>query len=155
MSKLQELFRIVAENTAAHFLEHGAVSPMWHAVTADNELLMISTIWDTRETKYAMTDAVRDLFRDKNVQYYVFVAEAWQAVVTDLTRIDEYTDGKLEHHADRREIVALNGADRAGNQVAGEFYIRRPKHGPPTLSILHVAEPDRRSDGGELTGMFR
>ena len=102
---------------------------------------------------------IRPLFRDKDVQQYVFMTEAWTVLAADedaaAEAVDRCRTGQgLKDHPDRREIVMLQAEDKTGKTLGGMYYILRPEHGPPVLSPLHMMDDEVITRTGLLTGML-
>jgi len=152
MTELQDLFARAAERAAIIFKERGELVPMWHAMDAKDEHLVIVTPWRDQDEKYAIVERLRQLFRAQGVKRYAFMCEAWSIFTQDMKEYQRYA-GRLGEHPDRREILTIQAEDKHGNQVAGWYYILRPEHAPPTLSPLNMSKADYNA--GALTGMLR
>lgn len=151
LTELQDFFAIAADNTANMFRKHGEVQPMWHAVDGNDQHILIATPWRDDDEKDATSQALRTMFRAKNVKRFAFICEAWVATVKTLAEVN---DGlRPSEHPDRREVLMINAEDRQGNELSGFFYILRPEHGPATLSPLHMN--DFTGMKGRFTGMLR
>jgi hypothetical protein len=152
MTDLKSFFDRAAEQAAVIFRERGEFAPMWHAVAGDGEHLLIMTPWEDSESKHAIVDRLRQLFRARGVTRYAFMCEAWAVMASNLEDYDQYA-GRLKEHPDRREILTVHAEDRDGGTIAGWFYILRPEHAPATLSPLNMSEATQHE--GALHGMLR
>jgi hypothetical protein len=129
---LKELFEFAREKSADLFRETGDVSPLWHAITGDNEHALIATPWTSDDEKDATLQDIRRLFAEYNVKRYAFICEAWTYATRDKW---EATHGvRPSEHPDRREVLRIHAEDRDGSTLSGMYYILRPEHGPAKLS---------------------
>jgi hypothetical protein len=152
MTSLQELFAHAAEHAADLFCKLGELQPMWHTIdSADHHIVML-TPWFSHEEKHNVVAHLRQLFREQEVQRYVFMCEAWETVVPTLEQVKEWV-GRIDKHPDRREIITIVAEDRNGKSLAGCYYILRPEHGPAKLSPLKMNEASESA--GQLVGLLR
>jgi hypothetical protein len=150
VSKLQELFDLVAENAARVFHESGEVSPMWHAVNGKDENVVIATPWRDDNEKDAVVCELRHYFRAHRVKRFAFIVEAW---IVQARTEREVREGPLpSKHPDRREVLMITAEDRDGTQIMGMYYILRPEHGPARLSPLEVKPFD--ATVGRMSGLL-
>jgi hypothetical protein len=155
MSDLKSFFDFAAEQAAVIFRERGEFAPMWHAVADDGEHMLICTPWEDNESKRAIVERLRELFRARGVTRYAFMCEAWAIMAPNLESVEGAyrKHHSLKDHPDRREILTVHAEDRDGHTVAGWFYILRPEHAPATLSPLRMSEATEHQ--GALHGLLR
>jgi hypothetical protein len=149
---LQELFDFSTKQAAVMFNKTGSVMPMWHAHPASGHDLVIATPWESAEDKRIITAKLRELFKHERVKCYAFMGEAWSAATPTMSEVRKWA-GNLEHHPDRREILAIHAEDDEGHAIMGWYYILRPEHGPPKLSPLMISQATENK--GQLMGMLR
>ncbi len=154
---LKRLFEIASKTVGKIFLEDGEISPMWHAVAISEDdgkeyQIVIATPWCSIEEKHGAVAALREMFREHNVQRYVFVCEGWMVEVRKLPN-----EIAPSEHPDRREVITIVAEDRDGSQMSGQFYILRPEHGPAKLSPLQINDDESHQTkvrGGLINGML-
>lgn len=149
LTELQEFFALAAKNIARIFHEKGEVIPMWHAVDAQGEHILIATPWSNDREKDIAVQGLRQMFKEKGVKRYAFMVEAWMRHAASREDIS----ARVSEHPDRREIVNISAEDRKGNRLMGWYYILRPEHGKATLSPLHMGNEILTS--GRFTGMLQ
>lgn len=151
LTELQDFFAVAADLAARMFRKSGEILPMWHAVTGNDEHLVIATPWSNDEEKDITQRGLRRMFQVQCVKRFAFICEAWTA---ELKTIAEAKEGpRPSEHPDRREVLMISAEDRWGNALSGFFYILRPEHGDSTLSPLHMNDFDTLQ--GRFTGMLR
>jgi hypothetical protein len=147
---LRTLFEVGRDNAARVFHEMGNVSPIWHAVPAQGDHLLIATPWRSDDEKRIAMEFLRDKFKELNVQRFVCVVEAWAVMGRN---IDTVSGVRPSEHPDRREVVRVQAEDRDGSVLSGQYYILRPEHGPATLSQFHE-DPGNMVMTGCMTGLL-
>jgi hypothetical protein len=130
------------------FADTGEILPMWHAITSKDENIIIPAIIPDKD---AQAEALRALFKEKDVVICVFITEAWTCGMTDAKTAKRamawMRAGKsLESFPDRIEIVVFSGEDAHGTINAHRRIIRG--EGRPTLGPLEWFET------GEVAGRF-
>jgi hypothetical protein len=149
---LQQLFDFCTKQAAKMFNNTGSVVPMWHAVPATGDHMLIATPWNSAEDKDAVADILRQLFKREGVKCYAFMGEAWTAAITKIPEVHKWA-GKIAQHPDRREILAIHAEDDKGNALMGWYYILRPEHGPAKLSPLQTSVATEST--GRLMGLLQ
>lgn len=152
---LQKLFETARDNAKRIFDTDHSIMPIWHAISANDENLIIATPWSSDEEKDGAILALRDFFREKNVLRFAFVCEAWMTMLNpDETKRATATGDfpRASSHPDRREVIRITAEDRDGTVLSGQFFILRPEHGPPTLSPFHQENFEHFE--GRLTGLL-
>ncbi len=153
LTELQDFFAFSAERAGQMFCETGHLVPMWHAVDANNEHMLIATPWTSDQEKDATSQALRQLFKAKGVKRFAFLSEAWVLHV-DLKVNPRDICARPSEHQDRREVLTITAENREGDSVSGFFYILRPEHSDkPVLSPLHMNDYDAMK--GRFSGMLR
>jgi hypothetical protein len=132
---LRTLFKVGRDNAARIFHEMGSVSPIWHAVPAQGDHLLIATPWRSDDEKEIAMEFLRDKFKEMNVQRFVCVVEAWAVMGRSLASV--VSGVRPSEHPDRREVIRVQAEDRDGSVLSGQYYILRPERGPATLSQFH------------------
>jgi len=153
LTELQDFFACAAERAKAIFEATGEVLPMWHAVPAQGQDLVIATPWSDDDEKEATAQAIRQIFDRAQVKRFAFISEAWVASMRPGTSLEEANHTRASQHPDRREVLMINAEDRWGNAISGCFYILRPEHGPAKLSPLQMSDYDTTK--GRFAGMLR
>lgn len=151
---LQELFAHAKQQAFLMFHKRGEVLPMWHAVTQDNEHMILATPFDSDDQKDDTMKALRAMFAERKVKMFVFMCEAWTIKLSEpLASRLLLQDIRPSQHEDRREVLRVNAEDGAGNVLSGQFYILRPEHGPATLSPFEQ-DDDKGMVSGRMTGLL-
>lgn len=135
------------------FSRAGVVRPVWHAVTARGEHIVMPAQLDDKD---AQARLVRTAFALHNVVRYVFIVEAWVVAGTG-TETDKRelmqiaaTVG-LASHPRRQEVVNLVAEEEACC-VSCMRHIHRPARGKPYLGPLIEETPVESS--GRFVGML-
>ena len=147
---LEQLFNHAKDRAAAMFDQCGELVPMWHAVTANDEHLIIATPWSDNDEKAQTIIALRAMFAEKHVKQLVFICEAW------MVSLQEAPSGNLpapSQHPDRREVIQIHAEDIDGNNFGGRYFILRPEHGPPRLSKFNQDKAEVLS--GQMVGLLK
>ncbi len=153
LTELQDFFAVAADKVGEMFRETGHLVPMWHAVTRDDEHMLIATPWENDEEKNITSRELRKLFKAKGVKRFAFLSEAWVLHIDPKVNPQDIRKRPSEH-ADRREVLMIEAENREGDSLSGFFYILRPEHSDkPTLSPLHMNDYDVMA--GRFTGMLR
>lgn len=149
----QQLFEAARDNAKRLFLESDnyEVAPLWHAISGDNENMLIMTPWYSNEEKAETVVGLRMLFAAAQVKRYAFICEAWTVHVP--IGMDWREEMPPSQHPDRREVLRIMVEDRNGQRKSGSYFILRPEHGPPTLSPFHEDDPGW-DFGGPMSGML-
>lgn len=150
-----------AAKVARHtFQERGEVQPMWVGHRADGELVFFTPRhFSNARDKDATVAQVRAVFRTQRVVMFSYICEAW--VLDSRATTPESAEramqmlsagGSLEHHPDRREIVAVQAEDKT-RSLMGHYFILRPEHGKPTLSPFRRM-PESEVREGRMVGLL-
>lgn len=150
---LLTLVKFAAKQAEKLFRAQGQILPMYHAVTASGQNLIFNLPSGDKDESVAV---IKQQFRERDVEYYVFIDEAWFLDIhpgrLDLAEIDR--DG-LRNHPDRREIVAVIGEHRDGAMITARRYILRPEHGKPSLSPLKLDDMEGVTSRGRMVGLLQ
>ena len=150
---LEQLFEHARDRAADMFNHCGEVLPMWHAVTSNDEHLIIATPWSGPDEKQQTVESLRAMFEEKHVKQLAFVCEAWVLQLPADTDIDTDNLPVPSEHPDRREVLRINVEDNKGNVISGSYYILRPEHGKPKLSKFNLDKYDALT--GRMTGLLK
>jgi hypothetical protein len=143
-TKLDLLFSFADKIARTSFKKYGAVATGWLCETDDGNKFVLYTPWPDRKSKIAHDAYLRQLFFEKGVVRYVFVAESW---LLD----DTATSGGPP---ERREVIMLIGEDRDTEEVLTRLrYILRPTNGAATLSP-RVSDTKGDRPSGHFCNMF-
>jgi hypothetical protein len=153
--KLRELLTFASNSAAEIFALAKKVLPMYHAVTASGETLLIEL---KIRDKNAAVEKARKFFEQRDVVRYVFFDEAWGldsalAGVTDadLAHATRLGLSQFKHPA-RRELVLFSAEDR-DRQIFGSRVISRPADAPPQLGPLVMEKTGMTH--GRMVGLLR
>jgi len=146
---LEEIFAHAAKVARQTFNARGVIAPMWMGHTAIDELVSIMPEqFKTAEDKDQAVAAVRAIFKERGVVRYSFMTEAWILQSRDSSEAAvlraAHAGKSLEHHPDRREVVAVQAEDKQ-RCLTGFYPILRPEHGKATLA------PFKRNDAAEYS----
>jgi hypothetical protein len=148
---LKELIQFASAQAETIFRRNGELLPMWHAIKADGEQLIVpSPPCDDKDVSVGL---IKALFELENVETYVFMSEAWMLRTT--------TDGvprgndSLEHHPDRREAIMFAAENRDGEEQTACRFILRPENGKAKLSPLKMDDMKNRTSEGRMVGLLR
>jgi hypothetical protein len=153
MSEKQQRDMIAAASAVCEkrFAREGALSPIWHLVTADGGNIITAT---PNLSKDEASIVLRALFELRQVVRYLFVDEAWtidqpvdDAVLARITR-----EG-VAAQPGRIEIVMFSGEDRECGQLLARRRIIRPAKGKPYLGPLKYTDV-RGETSGRFVGML-
>ncbi len=149
---LDEMLKNAEEFAIKTFHETGSVSPMWVAESANNERFVIATPWGSREEKEMVVQGLRALFKEKKVQRFSFIVEAWVVQPSDGKIPESMKLGaSLSTHPERRELLMIRAEDKA-KSVSSIYYILRPEHGKPKLV---KGEFPTEGESGQMVGLLR
>jgi hypothetical protein len=115
--------------------------PMFFIRISPKKYGLISTIFDDTESKIKAVETIRNLCIEANVEYYIFVSEAWQ-----IKRKEIIPDEKPSEAKDRQEILNIIANNRGGESIA---YICRIKRDGDKRSL---GKPEKLK--GESGGIF-
>lgn len=87
----------------------GEVLGMIHAITADNEMVLVPLFYRSNEEKSFIYSQIKAMFKVKNVVAFYLITEAWQVAPhkddEDAQRRMQQYSGNLSEHPDRREVL--------------------------------------------------
>ena len=152
---LKELIRFANKNAETIFRRTGELLPMYHAITAGGEQMIIPQPNEDKDVSVAL---IKMLFAEHRVETYVFMSEAWmldttkQALQPDIRKVMQ---NGLQHHPDRREIVAFAAENRRGESQTASRFILRPEHGKATLAPLKMDDMSNRTSEGRMVGLLQ
>ena len=152
---LKELIEFASAQAEIIFRRTGMVLPMWHAIKANGQTLILSP--PDLENKDLSVALVKAAFEIENVVQYVFLSEAWE-LATTVERdpdIEKAACHGLEHHPDRREILMLAAENNEGEEQTAHRYILRPEHGKAKLAPLIMDDMTGRKSSGRMVGLLR
>lgn len=148
---LKELIRLASKNVDTIFAHTGQVLPMYHAVNSKGQNLIIPQPDADKDVAAAMIVA---LFAEQKIDHYVFLSEAWILETKGAPDMEKIALSGLEHHPDRREIVAFSAESRDGGAQTARRYILRPEHGRAKLSPLVMDEMSGVKSEGRMVGLL-
>ena len=145
--ELTDLIEFASAQAEKIFRKTCVIHPMYHAICASGETMILPAMHQDKDLSVAMTKA---WFALNDVDRYVFMDEAW--IVSDREGklgldIEKARRYGISNHPERREIVLFSAENRKGEKRTANRYILRPEHGKPTLSPLTIDEPFDHSEG--------
>jgi len=146
---LKELIMFASANGEAIFRRTGQLLPMWHAIKANGENLVLSQPNDDKDTAVGM---IKALFELENVETYVFLSEAW--ILHTTKERDPVIPGSLEYHPDRREAIMFTAENRDGESQTARRFILRPEHGKAKLTPLVFDDMGNIQSSGRMVGLL-
>lgn len=154
---LKDLIEFASANTEKIFRATGVMVPMWHAVTKDGEV-MVLTAPDFCDNKDMGVGMIKAAFELHDVDHYVFISEAWvlDAKTAPDAEINRIAREGLANHPDRREAIAFAAENRDGEMLTARRYILRPEHGKAKLAPLIIDDMSTISESsGRMVGLLR
>lgn len=79
-----------------------------------------AVIFDSQEDKIRTAEKLREICKEQNAEYFIFVSEAWQ-----IKRKEIIPDEKPSEAKDRQEILNIIANNRVGESVAFTCKIKR------------------------------
>jgi hypothetical protein len=151
---LKDLIAFASAQAETIFRRNGELLPMYHAITADGQNVVIPQPGVDKDFAVGLVKAAFEL---QNVETYVFFSEAWRLDTTrerdpDMSGI---VRNGLEDHPDRREIVAFSAENRDGEMLTACRYILRPEHGKAKLSPLEFDDMSNVTSSGRMVGLLK
>lgn len=113
--------------------------PAWVMVSL-GKAEIVATPWDGYINKQLVIEAMRALMRERQVQAYSLVVEAW--FVTANAIDDEYTGPPPSERTDRKECVVAMAANKAGEHRHLHLEIIRDKKGR-CVELRRLSPEDR------------
>lgn len=106
---VEELMDFAEKQARAIIEEKGdEAQSMFLAQTLDNQMLVIAALWANEYEKVQILEGVKKLFKEKNVDRYVHISEAWAS--SNMQRHEQgFTPSQ---DPDRREVLIILGVDR-------------------------------------------
>jgi hypothetical protein len=133
------------------FARKGQILPMWHAVKASGEHVVMPAPPGDKDTSVAL---VRAFFELNDVVRCLFINEAWTAFGgEDLTEWVEQHGGSIHDYPDRVEVVAFMGEDDTEGMMTAHRRIIRGQ-GKATLGPLEFMDWSRGHSEGRLVGLL-
>lgn len=148
---LTELIEFASAQAEKIFRTTGVIYPMWHAIKANGEQLIMRHP-DIPEKDLAVA-LVKVQFELEDVVTYVFISEAWILHTTE--ERDPVIPTSLEFHPDRREAIMFSAGDDKGQEQTARRYILRPEHGKAKLAPLIMDDMTNLSSSGRMVGLLR
>jgi hypothetical protein len=152
---LKELVEFASEQAEKIFKKTGAIYPMYHAITAKGESLILTPREEDKDLAVALVKAA---FILNDVSQYVFMDEAWilddrkgSLPPQDWAKIQR--EG-IRNHPDRREAVMFAAENRHGKMLTGTRFILRPENGRPKLSPLRLDDMSHMESSGRMVGLL-
>ena len=151
--ELRQMLNRASRWADRQFSRAGMIKPVWHAVTARGEHIVMPAQLDDKD---AQARLVRTAFALHNVVRYVFVVEAWVVAANGTERdkrelMEIAVTRGLASHPRRQEIVNLT-CEEEGCCVSCTRHIHRPDRGKPYLGPLVEETPVEAS--GRFVGML-
>lgn len=156
---LEQVLAAAAKVARQAFNARGEVAPMWCGHRADGELVIITPeSFATTAHKEAAAREVRRVFKEQGVVMFGYMTEAWMlespAVPMSVFSRAIERGGSLEHHPDRREIIAIQAEDKT-RCLLGHYFILRPEHGKPSLSpFIKTGSGELADSSGRMTRLL-
>lgn len=157
LETLRSLVEFASDKIEKQFRKTGEVHPMYHAIKATGEHMVMLPPGISKDMDVAMMKAAFEL---ESVDRFVFITEAWildqrknsGGPPLDLDRINRTG---VSAHPDRREVVMIQGENRRGEMILGTRFILRPEIGKPSLAPLVVIDSEFDHSEGRMVGMLQ
>ena len=147
---LRAMINVASGWAEKQFNREGAIAPLWHAVKATGEHLVIPAP-DTDKDTGAMI--MRALFELHDVVCCLFIDEAWIAEGgEDLKAYVDQHHG-VQHFPGRIEVVAFMGEDADGMMLTAHRRIDRTRS-KARLGPLEITDMVGVQSQGRLVGML-
>jgi hypothetical protein len=156
MSKLREMIEGASAWAEKRFAKTGEITPIWHAVKADGQDLVLPA--PPGLSKDVAAVLARAVFEIENVERCVLIDEAWTArgmgeKARELEAWRAAHEGSIHEYPERVEVVMFVGEDASEGMITAHREIKRPKKGKPRLGPLQFME-GFSSAQGRLVGML-
>jgi hypothetical protein len=147
LTDLESMIKFASTQAEKLFRMQGVLYPLYHAITATGETMILPGLDRDKDLSVAMTKAWMQL---NDVDRYVFMDEAW--MIDDRRGqigldIEKAKREGIRNHPDRREIVMFSAENRRGESLTARRFILRPDVGKPTLAPLLIDEVFDHSEG--------
>jgi hypothetical protein len=154
LSDLKSMIEFASEFAGKIFRRTGNINPMYHAIKATGETLILTPPSDDKDISVALIKAA---FAIENIDRYVFMDEAW--MVDDHRGqlgldIEKVRREGVRNHPACREIVMFSAENRRGEGLTAKRFILRPEVGKPSLSPLEINKPFEHSEG-RMVGLLK
>jgi hypothetical protein len=159
LTDLKSLIEFASGQAEKQFRRTGVFYPMYHAIQADGQQLILPAMDEDKDVGVALIKAA---FMLNDVDRYVFIDEAWildhrkdgrEISDAEMERINRYG---LEHHPDRREVLMFAAENRKGEMQTATRFILRPESGKAKLAPLRMDDMKRISGSeGRMVGLLR
>src|SRR4051812_38510267 len=129
LRSLTSLIEFASMQAEKLFRKQGVIYPMYHAVKANGQHVIINPTESDKDLGVGMIKAWLEI---NNVDRYVFFDEAW---IVDTRKGGPQLDMPkiaregLRNHPDRREVVMFSAESRSGEMLTGRRFILRPELG--------------------------
>ena len=149
---LKELIQFASAQAETIFRRTGEVLPMWHAIKADGEQMIIPSPCEDKDMAVSL---IKALFELESVETFVFMSEAWILHAGPGADIDGINRRGLSEHPDRREAIMFAAENRDGEEQTACRFILRPEHGKAKLSPLKMDDMKNRESSGRMVGLLQ
>jgi hypothetical protein len=147
MIDLKSLIEFASKQAEKLFRKQGAIYPMYHAIKASGEHVILTPPPGDKDMSVAMVKAWLAL---ENISTVCFIDEAWildsrkGGPEIDVEKARRYG---IRNHPDRREVVMFAAENREGQMLTARRFILRPEIGKSSLAPLVIDEAFDHSEG--------
>lgn len=147
LTDLRSLIVFASKNIEKIFKKTHAIYPMYHAITARGDSVVLQPPPGDKDMSVAMVKAWLVL---NDIETVVFFDEAWILddrhghIGLDMEKIRRVG---ISNHPDRREVIMISAENRRGEMLTAKHFILRPEIGKPSLSPLVIDEIFDHSEG--------
>jgi hypothetical protein len=147
MIDLKSLIEFASKQAEKLFRKQGAIYPMYHAIKASGEHVILTPPPGDKDMSVAMVKAWLAL---ENISTVCFIDEAWildsrkGGPEIDVEKARRYG---IRNHPDRREVVMFAAENREGQMLTARRFILRPEIGKASLAPLVIDEAFDHSEG--------
>jgi hypothetical protein len=148
---LKKLINVASTTAEKVFHKTGEVLPMWHAVKANGQAIIIPSLSDDKDVAVGL---VKAFFELEAVEAYVFISEAWILDTTANVDITALQRDGLKDHPDRREVLMFSAENRDGEEQTARRYILRPEHSKAKLTRLVMDDMSQLTSSGRMVKLL-
>jgi hypothetical protein len=149
----REMIEIASRNASLIFMKDGELLPIWECHARDGEVFVIGTPWGDTDEKDKVSEAMRAIFKKRDVTSYVYICEAWFRFFSqDEGGLDRAWKQGLSEDPQRCEALVFTAEDETG-QLMAHRVIERDANGKPSLKPLEFQDTVSQSEG-RFVGML-